>query len=89
VSTLAIILIVIGAVVILAILFGMLSRGRSRRQLGQTQREAQRDDAAHHRERAEESRTEAAVANERAEKARLQAELDEERASQRERELER
>ncbi|HEY1285336.1 MAG TPA: hypothetical protein VGF04_04555 [Solirubrobacterales bacterium] len=86
-STLAIVLIVIGALIVLAILFGMVSRGRSRRQFGQTQTEAQRDDVRHHRERAEQSRTEAAIAQERAEKAKLEAELDEERASRREHEL--
>ena len=86
-STLAIIAIVIGALIVLAIVVSMASRSKKRREFGEVQREAQRDDAGHHRERAEEGRTEAAVAEERAERAKLQAELDEERASRREQEL--
>ncbi len=86
-STIAIVAIVIAVVIVLALLFGMVSRARGRRQLGDVQTEAQHDDARHHRERAEESRTEAAIAEERARRAGVEAELDEERASQREREL--
>jgi FtsZ-interacting cell division protein ZipA len=86
-STIAIIAIVIGALIVLAILVSMARRAGQRRKLAHVQREAQRDDARHHRERAEESRTEAAIAKERAERAKVEAELDEERAARREHEL--
>jgi FtsZ-interacting cell division protein ZipA len=86
-STIAIIAIVIGALIILALLVSLARRGSERKQLAQAQSAAQRDDAQHHRERAEEQRTEAAVAEERAERAKVEAELNEERAAQRDREL--
>jgi uncharacterized membrane protein YcjF (UPF0283 family) len=88
-STLAIIAIVIGALIVLAIVVSLARRAEQRRKLGQVQHEAQHDDARHHRGRAEESRTEAAIAEERAERAKVEAELDEERADRREQELER
>ncbi len=88
-STLAIIAIVIGALIVLAIVVSLARRAQDRRQFGQVQHQAQHDDASHHRERAEDSRTEAAIAEERAERAKVEAELDEERAARREQELER
>jgi hypothetical protein len=86
-STLAIIAIVIGVLIVLAIVVSMARRAGQRRQLGEVQREAQHDDVQHHRERAEESRCEAAVAEEKAERAKVEADLHEERASRREQEL--
>jgi FtsZ-interacting cell division protein ZipA len=86
-STIAIIAIVIGALIVLGILVSTARSAGKRRRLGQVQQRAQHDDAHHHRERAEESRTEAAVAQERAERAKAEAELDEERATRREQEL--
>ena len=86
-STLAIIAIVVGALIVLAIVLSAARRARDRRQLGQLQTEAVGDDASHHRERAAERRTEAAIAEERAKRAQVEAELDEERAGKREREL--
>jgi flagellar biosynthesis/type III secretory pathway M-ring protein FliF/YscJ len=86
-STVAVVAIVIGALIVLAIVVGVARRARSRRQFAEAQGEAQHQDVRHHREKAEESRTEAAIAKERAERAKVEAELDEERASQREREL--
>ena len=86
-STLAVVAIVIGALIVLAILVSVIGRARARQRFAQTQTDAQHDDARHHRQRAEDRRTEAAIAEERAERAKVEAELDEERASQREREL--
>jgi uncharacterized membrane protein YcjF (UPF0283 family) len=86
-STIAIIAIIVGAIIVLAILISIARRGEKRRKLGQVQQEAQHDDARHHRERAQESRTEAAIAEERAERAKVEADLDEERAAKREHEL--
>jgi flagellar biosynthesis/type III secretory pathway M-ring protein FliF/YscJ len=86
-STLAVVAIVIGALIVLAILVGMARRARTRRELAHAQVEAKHDDARHHRERAEDKRTEAAIAEERAKRVQVEAELDEERAGQREREL--
>jgi FtsZ-interacting cell division protein ZipA len=87
-STLAIIAIVVGALILLAILVSVARRASQRREIGQAQTEAQHDDARHHRERAEESRTQAAIAEERAKRAQVEAELNEERATRREHELE-
>jgi len=86
-STIAIIAIIVGAIIVLAILVSMARKAGNRRQIGQAQEQAQRDDAGHHRERAQESRTEAAIAEERAQRAKVEADLDEERASRREQEL--
>jgi FtsZ-interacting cell division protein ZipA len=86
-STLAIIAIVVGALVLLAILVSVSRRAARRRELGQAQAEAQHDDVRHHRGRAEESRTQAAIAEERAKRAEVEAELNEERATRREHEL--
>lgn len=86
-STLAIIAIVIGVLVLLALVVSASRRKSHDREFAQVQSEAQHDDARHHRERAEESRTEAAIAEERAKRAQVEAELDEERANQRESEL--
>ena len=88
-STLAVIAIVVGALIVLAILVSVARRAQHRREFGEAQVEAQHDDARHHRERAEERRTEAAVAEERARRAQVEAELDEERATRREHELDR
>jgi FtsZ-interacting cell division protein ZipA len=86
-STVAVIAIVIGALIVLALLVAAARRSRDRREFAQVQGEAQHQDVRHHRERAEDSRTEAAIAEERAERARVEAELNEERADQREQEL--
>jgi FtsZ-interacting cell division protein ZipA len=86
-STLAIIAIVVGVLIVLAIVFAAANRGKQRRELGEAQVEATHDDARHHKERADEKRTEAAVAEERARRAEVEAELDEERAARREQEL--
>jgi flagellar biosynthesis/type III secretory pathway M-ring protein FliF/YscJ len=86
-STLAVVAIVLGALIVLAIVVSVARRARGRRELAQTQSEAQRDDARHHREKAEESRTEAAIAEEHAQRVKAEAELNEERADRREREL--
>ena len=87
-STAAIIAIVIGVLIVLALVSWAARRQQRQREFGEVQTEARHDDARHHRERAEESRTEAAIAEERAKRAQVEAELDEERASSRERELE-
>jgi flagellar biosynthesis/type III secretory pathway M-ring protein FliF/YscJ len=86
-STVAVIAIVIGALIVLAIAIAAINRARHRREFAQVQGEAQHQDARHHRERAEDSRTEAAIAEERSKRAKVEAELNEERADQREREL--
>jgi FtsZ-interacting cell division protein ZipA len=86
-STIAIIAIVIGALIVLALLISMARKAGRKRQYAQVQTDAKRDDAVHHREQAEERRTEAAVAEERARRAKVEAELDEERAASREREV--
>ena len=86
-STIAIIAIVIGALLVLAIVISAARSGRKRQEFSRVQTEAQRDDAQHHRERAEERRTEAAVAEERAKRAQAEAELDEERAERREQQV--
>lgn len=86
-STVAVIAIVVGALIVLAIVVSVARRARNRREFAQVQGEAQHQDARHHRERAEDSRTEAAIAEERAKRAKVEAELNEERADQREREL--
>ncbi|HEX6689424.1 MAG TPA: hypothetical protein VF085_12295 [Solirubrobacterales bacterium] len=86
-STVAVIAIVIGALIVLSIVASVVMRARDRRQFAQVQTDAQHDDARHHREQAEDRRTEAAIAEERAERAKVEAELNEERADQREREL--
>ena len=86
-STLAIVAIVIGALILIAVLIAVARRGSSRREMAQVQTHAQQDDARHHREQAQERRTEAAVAEERAERAKVEAELNEERAQSREREV--
>ena len=87
-STLAIIAIVIGVLIVVAVLVSLSRRAAQKRELGKVQHEAQHDDARHHRERAEEVRAGAAVAEERADRAKVEAELDEERAGRREQELE-
>jgi flagellar biosynthesis/type III secretory pathway M-ring protein FliF/YscJ len=86
-STVAVIAIVVGALIVLAIVVSMTRRARGRRQFAEAQGEAQHEDVQHHREKAEDRRTEAAIAEERAERAKVEAELNEERADQREQEL--
>jgi hypothetical protein len=88
-STLAVIAIVVGVLILLAIVVSAGRRTKQRQELGHAQSEAVHDDVQHHRERAQESRTEAAIAEERAKRAQVEAELDEERASKREQELDR
>lgn len=87
-STLGIVAIIVGALIVLAILLWAVSRARRRREVAQIQTEATHEDAQHHRERAEERRTEAATAQERARRAEVEAELDEERAGRRQQEAE-
>ena len=86
-STVAVIAIVVGALVVLAVLFAVIRGSSQRRQLGEVQTQAQHDDVQHHRGRAEERRHEAELAEERAKRARAEAELDDRRAEGREREL--
>jgi FtsZ-interacting cell division protein ZipA len=86
-SALAIIAIVVGALIVLAIVVAALRSARERREFGQVQTEARRDDAVHHREQAQEQRTEAAIAQERAKRAEVEAQLNEERAERREQEV--
>ena len=86
-STVAVIAIVVGALVVLAILVAVVRGSARKRELAQVQTEAQHDDARHHRDRAEERRQDAELAEEQARRARAEAELDESRAASREREL--
>jgi FtsZ-interacting cell division protein ZipA len=86
-DTLAVIAIIVGALVLIAILVVLARRGQERREVGHAQVEAQHDDVQHHRGRAEEKRSEAELAEERAKRARAEAELDERRAGEREREV--
>jgi FtsZ-interacting cell division protein ZipA len=86
-STIAIIAIVVGALILIAILVSMAKKTKQRRELGQLQTEAHEDDVVHHREQAQEQRTEAAVAEERAKRKATEAELHEQRAERREQEL--
>ncbi len=88
-STLAVIAIVVGVLILIALVVSAARRKSHDREFGQVQTEAQRDDARHHRAQAEEKRTEAAIAEERAKRVQVEAELDEERATRRERELDR
>lgn len=86
-STVAVIAIVVGVLIVLAIIVAMARRGSQRRELARVQDQAQHDDVRHHRGRADESRHEAELAEERAKRARAEASLDEQRAASREREL--
>ena len=86
-STVAVIAIVVGALILLAILVVMSRRRAQRHELGRVQNEAQHEDVRHHRDRADQRRQEAEMAEERAKRARAEAELNEERAESREREL--
>ena len=86
-STIAIIAIVIGALILLAIIVAAAKRSKDRRELGRVQTEAIGDDVSHHREQAQEQRTEAAVAEERAKRKAAEADAEEQRAASREREL--
>jgi hypothetical protein len=86
-STLAIIAIIVGALILLAIVVSMARRSKQQREFGRAQVEAKQEDVQHHRARAEERRTDAAVAEERAKRADVEAKLDEERAERREHEL--
>ena len=61
-STVAIIAIVVVAVIVIALVVAAANRKKREREFGNTQVEAQRDDAQHHRAQAEDKRTEAAVA---------------------------
>jgi FtsZ-interacting cell division protein ZipA len=88
-STLAVIAIIIGALIVLALLVSLSGKASRRRKLGQTQERAQRDDVDHHRAEADERRTEAAVAEERARRVAAEADAHEERAARREAELDR
>jgi FtsZ-interacting cell division protein ZipA len=87
-STVAIIAIVVGALILLAIVTSVVQRSRARQQIGEAQVEAQHDDVRHHRDQAEQRRSEAALSEERARRAEAEAELDEKRAAEREKELE-
>jgi len=87
-STLAVILIIIAAVVVLFLVFRMANKGRDRREQARLQMDAKRDDVVHHREVAADTRAEAEVTAERARRKAAEADLHEERASRREREVE-
>jgi FtsZ-interacting cell division protein ZipA len=86
-STIAIIAIIIGALILIAILVSMARKAKQRREMAQLQTEAQERDVVHHRDQAQEQRTEAAVAEERAKRKEVEAELHEQRATRREQEL--
>lgn len=86
-STIAVIAIIIGALILLALLYTAVRNKSRQRAFGKEQLRAQRDDVDHHRERAGERRVEAAVASERAKRAETEAELDEERAARRQAEI--
>ena len=88
-STIAVIAIIVGGLILLGLLFAAARNRARRKELGREQSRAQRDDVEHHRERAGERRVEAAVASERAKRAETEAELDEERAARRQEELQR
>jgi FtsZ-interacting cell division protein ZipA len=87
-STLAVILIIIAALVVLFLVFRMANRQREHKQQARLQMDAKRDDVVHHREQAADSRAEAQVAAERARRQATEAELHEERAARREDEVE-
>jgi FtsZ-interacting cell division protein ZipA len=87
-SAIAVIAIIVGAAILLFLLVSVARRAKDRREQGQLQREAKRDDVEHHRDEAQQSRVEAAVADERAKRQATEAELHEERAASREREVE-
>jgi flagellar biosynthesis/type III secretory pathway M-ring protein FliF/YscJ len=86
-STVAVIAIVVGALILLAIVVAIARNANRRREFSRVQTEAQHDDVQHHRGRADERRHEAELAEERAKRARAEAELDEQRAASRERDL--
>jgi len=86
-STIVIIAIVIGGLIILGLLLSAMRKRGARRALGREQLRAHRDDIQHHEKQADEKRVKAAVAAERAEHAKTEAELDEERAARRRAEL--
>jgi FtsZ-interacting cell division protein ZipA len=86
-STIAVIAIIVGALIVLALLVSLSGKAKRRRELGRTQERAQRDDAEHHRSEAEDRRREAAIAEERARRVAAEAEAHEERAARREAEL--
>lgn len=88
-STIAVIAIIVGALIVLALLVSLSGKASRRRKLGKAQESAQRDDVSHHRAEAEDRRTEAAVAEERARRVAAEADAHEERAARREAELDR
>ena len=87
-STLAVILIIIAALVVLFLVFRVANRQRGQREQARLQMDAKRDDVVHHKEKAVETRAEADVAAERARRQAAEAELHEERAGRREQEVE-
>jgi FtsZ-interacting cell division protein ZipA len=83
-STLAVILIIIGAVLLLLLLVRpAMRKARQRTQV----RENKRAELEHHEAQAESARVDAAVADERARRQVAEAELHEERAARRAEEL--
>ena len=86
-DTLAIIAIIVGALILLAIVVALARRGQQRSEIGRAQEEAQHEDVRHHRDQAERKRSEAELAEERARRAKAEAELDEQRAAAREEEV--
>jgi FtsZ-interacting cell division protein ZipA len=86
-STIAIIAIVIGGLIVLGLLVSAIRSRARRKAYGREQLRAHRDDIRHHEQKADERRIEAAVAGERAKRAETAAELDEERAARRKAEL--
>jgi flagellar biosynthesis/type III secretory pathway M-ring protein FliF/YscJ len=87
-SAIAIIAIIIGALIVLALVAKFGRKTAERRRQGRLQVQAKRDDAQHHRDKAEERRTDAAIADERAKRQAVEAKLHEERAEHREHEAE-
>ena len=86
-STIAIIAIVIGGLIVLGLLLSAMRKRARRRAFGREQLRAHRDDIRHHERQADKSRVEAAVAGERARRAETEAELNQERAARRQAEL--
>ena len=87
-STIAVIAIIAAGLIVLAVLIAAGRSAALRRGQGKMQVSAKRDDARHHRERADAKRTDAAVAEERAKRQAVEADLHEERAAHREHEVE-
>ena len=86
-STGLIVAIVIVALIVIALAVAASRRNRTK-QVEKVQTRALHDDAAHHREQAQQARSEAELAEERAKRTAAEAELNERKADERERQLE-